>query len=250
MAGPVRPKRTAAANNGALKTTQGAAMFSRRSFGIPHVASMSAVAIIAAVIAGCGPDQPKPGTVLDEAMRANRSAASMPAAGEDYFHNMDGALPLSPEEVQGRNMWLVWTGGNDRLWDRMTVESVGTFDLLKTVSSHRAVGYGRHNRWNYLGLVNEPCFAEATAPDPDRFGLWLDVRDPGCATDPFADDQKYPGVKLGARGSTVRVGSYYGEPTGVVGLRLFPNPDFDENARKKWNAEKYYNDPAYYMSKD
>ena len=29
------------------------------------------------------------------------------------------------------------------------------------------------------------------------------------------------------------VGSYYGEPTGIVGLRLFPNPDFDEKARKR-----------------
>ena len=43
---------------------------------------------------------------------------------------------------------------------------------------------------------------------------------------------KYPGVAIGARGKTVPVGSYYGEPTGVVGLRLFPNPDFDEKARR------------------
>ena len=33
-------------------------------------------------------------------------------------------------------MWLVWTGGNDRLWDQMTVTSVGTFDFLKTISSY------------------------------------------------------------------------------------------------------------------
>jgi len=49
---------------------------------------------------------------------------------------------------------------------------------------------------------------------------------------------------------TVAVGSYYGEPTGIVGLRLFPNPDFDENARKRWDSERYYRDPKYYESKD
>jgi hypothetical protein len=53
---------------------------------------------------GCAA-QGKPGQVLDEAMRARRAAASFPAADEDYFHDMDGALPLTREEVQGRNMW-------------------------------------------------------------------------------------------------------------------------------------------------
>jgi hypothetical protein len=58
--------------------------------------------------------------------------------------------------------------------------------------------------------------------------------------------EKYPGVEIGARGKTVAKGSYYGEPTGIVGLRPFPNPAFDENARKKWNAERFYNDPSYF----
>ncbi|MEO8070394.1 MAG: hypothetical protein ABI652_03260, partial [Acidobacteriota bacterium] len=61
---------------------------------------------------------------------------------------------------------------------------------------------------------------------------------------------KYKGVAIGARGTTMPVGSYYGEPTGIVGLRLFPNPAFDEDARRKWDAERYYRDPKYYFSKD
>ena len=69
------------------------------------------------------------------------------------------------------------------------------------------------------------------------------MRDPKCPPDPFANAEKYPGVKIGSRGTTMPVGSYYGEPTGIVGLRLFPNPAFDEKARRKWNAERYYNDP-------
>jgi hypothetical protein len=110
--------------------------------------------------------------------------------------------------------------------------------------------YSRDNRFRYLGLVNEPCFKKATGPDPNRFGLWLDVRDPSCAPDPFTNTMKYPGIQIGSRGKTMPAGSYYGEPSGIVGLRLFPNPDFDEKARKNWNSERYYRDPSYYLSRD
>ena len=57
---------------------------------------------------------------------------------------------------------------------------------------------------------------------------------------------KYPGVKIGARGTTVDAGSYYGWGTGIVGLRLFPNPAFNEAARKHWDPVRYYSDPSYY----
>ena len=205
--------------------------------------------LAALIAAGCG--QPgRPGHVLDEASKAGRPPASFPAAAEDYFHDMDGALPLSKEEIQGRNMWLVWTGGNDRFWDTISVSTLGSFDLLKTSSSHPKLGYGRHNRFKFLGLINEPCFTEATGPDPNRYGLWLDVRDPKCPPDPFASEANYKGVAVGVRGRSMPLGSYYGEPTGIVGLRLFPNPEFDEKARRRWNSERYYNDPDYYFQRD
>jgi len=86
---------------------------------------------------GCGERQPQPGHVLDEAMRAGRSADSFHAADEDYFHDMDGGIALTPEEIKGRNMWLVWTGGNDRFWDTITISSSGNFDLLKIISPIR-----------------------------------------------------------------------------------------------------------------
>lgn len=38
----------------------------------------------------------------------------------------------------------------------------------------------------------------------------------------------------------------YGLSSGVIGLRLFPNPYFDEEARQKWDPERYYNDRSYY----
>src|SRR6185437_11417654 len=48
---------------------------------------------------------------------------------------------------------------------------------------------------------------------------------------------------------TMPVGSYYGYATCVVGLRLFPNPDFDEKAARDWDPEKFYTDPSYYNRK-
>src|SRR5246127_4209388 len=69
--------------------------------------------LASAWLAGEAPAQ----AIIDEARQAGRSAQSFPAADEDYFRAMDGGIPLTPDEVKGRNMWLVWTGGNDRLWD-------------------------------------------------------------------------------------------------------------------------------------
>lgn len=193
---------------------------------------------------------PSIGHVKDEAMLAGLKPEDFKAADEDYFHDMDGGATLTADEVKGRNTWIVWTAGNDRLWDKMTLASVGLLDFLKTISSSPSLPYNRDNRWDYLGLVNEPCFDKATGPDPNRFGLWLDKRRSNCPADPFENEQKYPGVKYGARGKNIAAASYYGYATGIVGLRLFPNPDFDEAAQKKWDPVRYYNDPSYYSSKD
>ena len=188
--------------------------------------------------------------IVDEARKVGRAAQSFPAADEDYFKGMDGGVALTPGEVEGRNMWIVWTGGDDTLWDTLTNLTYGEFDLLKILSSYPEFKlYSRDNRWTYFGLVNEPCFTKATAPDPQRYGLWLDVRDPNCPADPFANEQKYPGVAVGARGKNIPLGSYYGYPTGILGLRLFPNPAFNEAAAKQWDPKRFYDDPSYYLSR-
>ena len=49
------------------------------------------VMLLAAVSTiACGGREPKPGTVLDEAMQAKRTVDTFPAADEDYFHDMIG----------------------------------------------------------------------------------------------------------------------------------------------------------------
>ena len=225
------------------------------------------VAVGMAATLACGDSDS--GTVLDEAMRAGRTVASLPAADEDYFHDMDRGVSNDPAAVaaelpfldpgqacasfvKGRNNWIVWTGGNDRLWDYLANHSFGSLDFLKTLSSHPTQRAKRENRWYQLGLVNEPCFTQATGPNPDRHELWLDVRTvgPDCPPDPFENVTKYPGVAIGARGENLPAGSFYGEASGIVGLRLLPNPDFDEEAAEDWDAVRYYEDPSYYQDRD
>jgi hypothetical protein len=227
--------------------------------------------------------QAKIGNVLDEAAQAGRTPESLGGADEDYYADMDYGVTKNPQAVfasikdylqpnatpadavhaavVGRNNWVAWTAGNDALWDSLSVSSVGNLDLVKTVSNYGK--WTRKNRWSWFGLVNEPCFKFSDKGRPDRFGLILDERDnsqAGCKDDPFENEQKYPGVKVGARGTTFKdgktlpVGSYYGYATGVVGLRLFPNPNFDEKAEEEWMKHvgpdginhDYYENKSYY----
>lgn len=234
----------------------------------------------------CGPS----GVIKDEAAFAGLTATDLQGSPSDYLKDMDKGLDadavyaavqslgsdMSKEEAwrrynRGRNNWAVWTGGNDRFWDEMANITFGLTDLLKTVSSHPSQTYTadngqeylkRDHRWQYYGLISEPCYSRPDGPREDRWGLWLDVRDADCQygpEDPFADETRHPGVKIGSRGETITVdgktmtlpvGSYYGEPTGIFGLRLFPNPYFDEEAANNWDPERYYTDPTYYSNKD
>src|SRR3954470_17520750 len=92
------------------------------------------------------------GKIQDEAALAGRTPESLPGADEDYYADMDYGLTKNPEAIRasldpfipgitadaavkaavaGRNNWIVWTAGNDRLWDLLSVKSVGNLDLLK-----------------------------------------------------------------------------------------------------------------------
>jgi hypothetical protein len=243
-----------------------------------QVISVLAITIILRSLTGCSspPCGAGSGEVKDEAACVGRTVDTFPAADEDYFADMDYGVTknkqvvgqslapfvpgITPElavsaVIKGRNNWIVWSAGNDKFWDFMATESRGNLDLLKTLSNYdkennNGPTYNRDNRWHYLGLVNEPCFEQGNGPRADRYGLRLDHRTLGCAKDPFENEEKYPGVKIGARGANIEVGSFYGYASGVVGLRLFPNPNFDAQAESNWDAVRYYDDPGYFNNKD
>ena len=166
--------------------------------------------------ASCKKNEP-----IDEAKAAGKSTADFPQITADIFKPMDGGIDLSPEEIMGRNTWNLWSGGNEHFWNHVAQDSFGLMDLLKMLDNRK---FPRGERFKVLGLVNEPGFRAASKPD--EFGLWLDEE---AEPEPAGIDR-----------------TVYGKPSGVLGFRLFPNPDFNEEARKKWNGDRFMNDPAYY----
>src|SRR5712691_4817436 len=168
------------------------------------------------VFASCKKNEP-----IDEAKAAGKSTADFPQITADVFKPMDGGINLSPEEIMGRNTWNLWSGGNEHFWNHVAQDSFGLMDLLKMLDNRK---FQRGERFKVLGLVNEPGFRAASKPG--EFGLWLDEE---AEPEPAGIDR-----------------TVYGKPSGVLGFRLFPNPDFNEEARKKWNGDRFMNDPAYY----
>jgi hypothetical protein len=248
--------------------------------------------VIALGLVGCKghPCGEEAGEILDEALCVGRDADSLRGSADatyladmDYGESKDGAFvharlapyfpgitPAQAVEAYniGRNNWVMWSGGNDRFWDRMARASVGNLDLLKIITNDPdkitndpdMPSYSRDNRWKYFGVVNEPCYEKGQRPTGEpshsnRYGLYIDRRQDSCA-DPFEDEATYSGIRIGSRGTNIGapephpVGSYYGYGTGIVGLRLFPNPDFDKKAYQHWDPEKYFTDKGYYVDKD
>jgi mono/diheme cytochrome c family protein len=140
---------------------------------------------------------------------------------EDLFRPMDGGIELLTEEIMGRNMWMLWTAGSEQFWDRMARESHGLVDLLKTIDSRQ-----RGQRFKDSGLINDPGYRAASRPD--QFGLWIDEP---LEKEPDAYDPEV-----------------YGRSAGIMGFRLFPNPDFDAAARAAWDAARYESDADYAAS--
>ena len=164
-------------------------------------------------------------------LAGGRTPADFPQVAWDVFNPMDGGIRLTDDEIKGRNTWILWTGGDEQFWDKMSQESYGIVDLLKTIDSRN-----RPTRFHEMGLMNEPGMKQAAKPD--EFGLWIDEVDEAysppsgvpSAADPSVIDPKV-----------------YGRSTGIIGLRLYPNPQFDDAARKKWNAEQFYTNQTYYL---
>src|SRR5215813_6610095 len=98
------------------------------------------------------------------AVGADELEKGFPQASIDYFQAMDDGIALSPDQVRGRNTWLMWTGGNGGFWDYLARRSSGKFDLLKVLDSRN-----RASRFAVYGLMNEPGFKQAAGPD--QFGL-------------------------------------------------------------------------------
>ena len=172
--------------------------------------------IFCLALAACKKSEP-----VDEAKAAGLTTADFPQITADVFKPMDGGIDLSPKEIMGRNNWNLWSAGNQRFWNRAAQDSYGLIDLLKMLDNRK---YPRRERFKILGLSNEPGFRAPSKPD--EYGLWLDEQ---VRSEPAGIDEKV-----------------YGKPSGVLGFRLFPNPEFNDEAHKKWDGKRFYEDPTYY----
>jgi cytochrome c5 len=145
-----------------------------------------------------------------------------PSGGSNCYQA--GYSGLTELQKHGRDTWYLWTGGDrdtsgktvvgdQALWRILAVLSHGNFDLLQAIDSRY-----RGERFKRFGVMNDPDCKKAT--QPDHYGLWLD----DCAS---------PDVP--------HIADIPGEPSGIIGLRKFPNPNFKE---ADWNVDKYMADPA------
>lgn len=99
---------------------------------------------------------------------------------------------------------------SQQFWVDMARITEGTVSVLNYIDGRR---HGR--RFPELGAITQPgCVAAA---GPDQNGLWMDR----------CDQPPVPGIP--------------GEPTGTVGLRKFPNPEFDPVNR---DAANYVQHPG------
>lgn len=154
--------------------------------------------------------------VMDDAKAAGKTAADFPETDSRAFDEMDGGHPLTEEQRKGRNSWLLWTAGDQVFWDGMAQHGLGLGDLLKAIDSRR-----HKTRFAEMGLINQPGMQQAS--QADEFGVWLDT------------GPQEAGVDSGV----------YGRPSGIIGLRVYPNPKFDDTARKRWDPARYYSDATY-----
>jgi hypothetical protein len=153
-------------------------------------------------------------------------------------------LKLGPEEVKGRNAWVLWAGGNQAFWDWLARHGYGSIDLLKLIDSKE-----RGRRFARTGLITEPGMRPPTDEETrEAFGIRFDR--------PIKEDPNPKKIHVEYRkdrGPNWEPAQYevYGYPTGVVGLRLFRNPEFTAEARARWererktDPERYYNDASY-----
>jgi len=127
-------------------------------------------------------------------------------------------VQFTKEQLSGRILWNLWSGDNAAFWNWMVKHGLGTSDLLKVVT------WRRDQRFEKFGIFNQPGFM--TPAKPDEFGLLIDVpRESRYDIDRHIDEPTY------------------GRSSGVMGLRLFRNPNFDP---AKWDVKKFYENEAYY----
>jgi hypothetical protein len=183
------------------------------------------------------------------------------------------------EAIRGQNTWILWGEGNEAFWGWLQEQGYGLVDFLVLLDSRN-----RNTRFTTGGgMINQPGMKAQESQEHELYkllGLYLDQADGDRIvmkqppTDVDAQTQRLarrpePPVPHPTRLFEVGDEAFYrkvveqlpqdgvdttiyGYPSGVVGLRLMPNPDFfgvtpeAKEARRYWNERVVRTKDAYY----
>lgn len=178
------------------------------------------VPLLVATLTGCAATRPMPrqSWVADYKYVDFDPFPGMNVQGRD--------VALTRSDIYGRVIWNLWSGDNAGFWNWLAKHGFGTGDLLKMIASPR------NQRFQTYGIVNQPGFVQPA--QADQYGLHIDV--PREAGSKYDIDKR---IDLAT----------YGKSSGVMGLRLFPNPNFGKRG-PKWDPVAYMKDPNYYKRPD
>ena len=184
----------------------------------------------------CSPEQEQRARANDQRRAreyAARLAASLggdadEAAAEAAYAPPPGALPLDAVQPPGAAPPSAVQAAAYQPRGRYPGVCAGAMFPVKPGQAPYRY-YSRDTRFCFQGLINEPGFAMPS--QPDEYGLCLDRR--AAAAPPEGFDEKV-----------------YGRASGVLGLRLYPNPNFDAEARRHWAqaqaTDAFYTDPDFF----
>jgi hypothetical protein len=199
-------------------------------------------------------------------------------------YDVDGDGKISDQErdaIRGQNTWILWGEGNETFWNWLQQRGYGLVDFLILLDSRQ-----REHRFRDAGLINQPGMKMQADRRKRILGLYLDQANGDkikLKSPPEGDydengkpllgpPQPPPGhpkyiLKPGDQALYDSVIAQlpkdgvdydvYGYPSGVVGLRLMPNPDFFGDTPAAANARKYWDKrvtssstDAYYTDQD
>jgi hypothetical protein len=192
-------------------------------------------------------------------------------------YDLDGDGKISDEErnaIRGQNTWILWGEGNETFWGWLQERGYGLIDFLILLDSRQ-----RERRFRDAGLINQPGMTKQADPAKRILGLYLDQADgdkialkspPGGDFDEngkpiLGPPQAPPGhpkyifkpgdqalydsviAQLPKDGVDYDI---YGYPSGVVGLRLIPNPNFFGDTPAAAKARAYWKERVIDAPKD
>ncbi len=124
------------------------------------------------------------------------------------------------DQKLGRDTWFFYTGGTQKFY-RILSQFGGELGI--SLDFNRLLASSPEYRFRELGLINEPNFEGKVE---DEYGFTVDK----WKGDPYPTE--YPDSR------NADIARWYGEPTGIIGMRKFSNPAFTVAMADDWKKDK------------